>query len=283
MKVFISWSGALGESLGNSIRNWLPNVIQSVSPYFTPLDTDKGVRWESEIASELQDSTIGILCITRESLNSSWLLFEAGALSKQLNQSRVCPILFGIKPTDLSGPLRQFQATEFTREDFGLLIAQINDCLGNDKLAEKTLQQVFNKWWPDLEKELSQIMGEQPTQKKPVRKQTEILDEILTLVRKVDSSSRPINARAVKDLLEGYITLHDQQASCTGGYQDALDLLQKMHAPTKHIALRTAARSPEVRELIQRLKQLSYLSQDEEDADESDDSIDINDETQVVT
>ena len=81
----------------------------------------------------------------------------------------VCPILFGIKPTDLSGPLKQFQATSFEQEDFRKLIGVINDCLEEGKLPQKTLNTVFDKWWPDLEGEINEILKSRSATDEPVR------------------------------------------------------------------------------------------------------------------
>ena len=94
MKVFISWSGSQSKELAEAIREWIPNVIQAVSPYFTPSDIEKGTRWSNDIAKELESSSIGILCITRENIRAPWIMFEAGALSKSLEKTHVCPILF---------------------------------------------------------------------------------------------------------------------------------------------------------------------------------------------
>ncbi len=44
MKVFISWSGNNSKKLGETLRDWLPAVLQVVKPYFTPSDTEKGTR-----------------------------------------------------------------------------------------------------------------------------------------------------------------------------------------------------------------------------------------------
>jgi len=77
MKIFISWSGELSKDLGEVIRKWIPSVLQAVRPYFTPNDIEKGARWSSHIATELQDSRIGIFCLTQENLNSAWMMFEA--------------------------------------------------------------------------------------------------------------------------------------------------------------------------------------------------------------
>ena len=112
MKVFISWSGELSKQLANAFQTWLPSALQTVKPYFTPSDIEKGARWETEIAKELDESSVGILFLTRSNLNSTWLIYEAGALSKKLDKSKVCQFVFELTPSDLQGPLQQFQATE---------------------------------------------------------------------------------------------------------------------------------------------------------------------------
>jgi len=55
-------------------------------------------------------------------------MFEAGALSKNINQSKVSCILFdGLKQNDIKSPLSLFQNTEFDKEDFKKLIGPINN------------------------------------------------------------------------------------------------------------------------------------------------------------
>lgn len=80
-KVFISWSGDLSNKLADAVRQWLPGVLQFVKPYFTPSDIEKGAKWASNIAGELESSDIGIICLTKENLDKPWILFESGALS----------------------------------------------------------------------------------------------------------------------------------------------------------------------------------------------------------
>ena len=136
MKVFISWSGELSRRLGEILRTWLPGTLQYVKPYFTPEDVEKGARWNTEIAKELNESSIGIFCLTAENLNSSWLMFEAGALSKQIDRSHICPILFGIDNADLKGPLVQFQSTLFHKKDMLKLIHTVNNCCKENRLEK---------------------------------------------------------------------------------------------------------------------------------------------------
>ena len=59
---------------------------------------------EYRYATELENSTFGILCVTKDNINAPWLSFEAGALSKTMDKSFVSPfclILRGQKLTDL--------------------------------------------------------------------------------------------------------------------------------------------------------------------------------------
>ena len=260
MKVFISWSGPLSKELGEAIRDWLPGVLQVVSPYFTPADIEKGTRWSTDISKELEESKIGILCVTRDNLHSDWILFEAGALSKSLQKSHVCPVLFNITNSDLAGPLKQFQTTEFEKKDFLKLLTVINGSLGDHKLPSKTLETVFEKWWPDLEEKVIEILSGVDGPSEPVRSDRELLEEIVNLTRAAaKSGSRlPVNPQAISDLLSNYIILHNEQMNREGGYQDALDSLKTLEKPINHIINKMRGVSDELDELIEVFKDLSY-------------------------
>lgn len=195
MKVFLSWSGSGSNQVAQALRHWLPAVIQATRPYYSPDDIAKGARWSSEVAAELQESKIGILCVTRDNLTAPWLMFEAGALAKSLDQSRVIPLLVGVEPTDLSGPLAQFQAARFDRTDVRRMLSVINDQLGEVSLEETVLSAVFEKWWPDLESRISAIEPvAKPMVGGAVRSDRELLEEVLSLVR--DGAFRPLRPLA---------------------------------------------------------------------------------------
>lgn len=108
MKVFVSWSGDKSHKAAVVFRDWLPSVIQSITPYVSSEDIDKGARWSVDIASELEDSTFGLLCVTEENLNAPWLSFEAGALSKAMDKSFVTPFLLDIKRADVQAQYYNF-------------------------------------------------------------------------------------------------------------------------------------------------------------------------------
>lgn len=209
MKVFISWSGQLSKELGEEFRKWLPAVLQSIKPYFTPDDVEKGTRWYSEISKELEASQIGILILTRENIQSSWIMFETGALSKQMSKSQICPILFGIENADLQGPLVQFQSTLFNQEDMLKLIKTINSACGEQRLEESVLVDIFDTWWPKLEKEVfSKLEKHKESSGKKLRDDRQLIEEILSLVRMLASSPKiDINPAAIRDLVEWHSQL----------------------------------------------------------------------------
>lgn len=191
MKVFISWSGEMSHKVALALRDWLPSVIQTIEPYVSSEDIDKGARWSSDIAAELEKSAFGILCVTRQNLEAPWIHFEAGALSKSVDKSRVSPLLFGLKRSEVkSGPLLQFQSTLAEAEDLRKLILSLNATSQPPLLEEQRLNTIFDVWWPQLEKRLNGLLAEANAAAGPpegvVRKPaagTEILEEILELTR----------------------------------------------------------------------------------------------------
>lgn len=157
MKVFISWSGDLSNKIAITLKEWIPNVLQSVEPYVSSEDIDKGSRWSTDIAKELVDSTYGILCVTKDNLKAPWLIFEAGALSKKLDISRVCPLLYNLKVSEIEGPLLQFQATTWTKEDILKLMVSLNNSCNEQMLATERLKKTFEVWWLALEDSIKEI------------------------------------------------------------------------------------------------------------------------------
>lgn len=188
MKVFLSWSGEKSHKVALVFRDWFPSVIQSLEPYVSSEDIDKGTRWSTDIAKELEDSSFGILCVTKDNLTAPWLTFEAGALSKTMDKSFVSPFLFDIKRSEVDGPILQFQSTIFNRDDVLKLVKTLNKACGDDKLTDERLEKAFGVWWPTLEDELNKLksMKDEAAEDKSGNdtiSNNEILEEILDLSR----------------------------------------------------------------------------------------------------
>ena len=161
-------------------------MIQSVEPYVSSEDIDKGTRWSADISKELEDADFGILCVVPGNSTEPWLVFEPGALSKSVDRSRVAPFLFRVKQSELSGPIVQFQSSMFEKSEVRKLLRSVNNAQDTDALDDTRLDQVFDVWWPHLEDELNQIEIEPA---KPAHEPTsdssrgEIREELLELAR----------------------------------------------------------------------------------------------------
>ncbi|WP_160160850.1 TIR domain-containing protein [Actinomadura sp. K4S16] len=184
MKVFLSWSGDKSKAVAEVLKTWLPDVIQAIEPWVSSQDIAKGSRGLKELADELKGSDFGIVCITSDNQDAKWINFEAGALSKIVEGSYVVPFLLDINVQDLSGPLAQFQATRSnSKEDVKKLIFDINEALGANSISVERLERAFERNWEDLDSSLRGVREQSQRPMKASRSDSEILAEILVLVR----------------------------------------------------------------------------------------------------
>jgi hypothetical protein len=159
MKLFISWSGGTSQQIAQQLRSWVPLILPSVTPFITTTDIEKGAKWQGEISRELDQSNYGVACLTADSLDSLWLAFEAGALSKHLQQGRVATVLFGIEHAAVPPPLNIFQGTLFNERDFRQLVSNIDAAAPEDqRRGEAQLDVVFPLLWPRVAEPISLIL-----------------------------------------------------------------------------------------------------------------------------
>lgn len=183
MKVFISWSGDRSREVAEALRDWLPGVLQAIEPWLSSEDLPMGARWADRIAQSLQSADVGIVCVTAENLKSPWLVYEAGALSKRTSHSLVCIYTLDVPPSEIEGPLAQFQSTRAEREDTFRLVSTLNAAQSGPHLNSTVLQRVFDANWPWLEHRLAAVPKYQYSGAGKAQSQAEKLDEILELVR----------------------------------------------------------------------------------------------------
>lgn len=187
MDIFISWSGERSGQAAEILNRWLRRIIQHVQPWISK-EIHSGARWGNEIAVRLQDTKFGILCITDENLESPWIMFEAGALAKTLQDSYVCPYLIDndLKPSDLlKTPLSQFQARSATKEETLQLVLDINSVLKTveHSITDEELKDIFDKhYWKELREDLEKL----PKTAKPRQPRTteQMLEEVLDILAK---------------------------------------------------------------------------------------------------
>jgi hypothetical protein len=183
VRVFIGWSGEVSRKVAGALHDWLRLVLQNAEPYMSQEDTSKGVLWSPEVTEQLAASSFGIFCVTPENPEASWLAFEAGALWMSVETARVVPFLFGIDEVDVTGPLKQFQAARYDRDDVLRLVQTINaGC--EPVLGDEVLRRTFEQWWPVLCKALDPV-AELPeaVSQGQTRSLTDMLREVVDLSR----------------------------------------------------------------------------------------------------
>lgn len=196
MKIFLSWSGEESKELANIFKEWLPNVLQYVEPYMSSNDIQFGDRWSENIKENLETAVFGLIFVTPSNINSPWINFEAGALSKTL-KSRVIPILFNSDITILNnGPLKQFQSAKDTEKESVLrLLKSINASNQAGELEEGRLLKTFEMWFPTLEEEINCLkkMGEEKSDNQIEISEPSQEDFIKAIYEKLESQDRKLS------------------------------------------------------------------------------------------
>jgi hypothetical protein len=191
MKVFVSWSGKYSKEVANILKTYIPCMLQGLDVFMSQHDLESGERWSNKLANELSASDFGIICLSDTNLNNPWILFEAGALTKQFDGKACSLLLNGLSPTDVSGPLSQFQNKTFTEEDVYKLICDLNKQI-EPPIAEVQLKLIFDKWYPDILAKYNSVTKNRsdPNPNATQRDDRSLLEEILTRVRGLDSTSQ---------------------------------------------------------------------------------------------
>jgi len=159
-------------------------MLQGLDVFLSRHDIQSGSRWGLELARELETASFGILCLTAANQTAPWLLYEAGALTRQL-EARSCGLLLGeLTPANISGPLAQFQHRRLIKEDFFKLVRDLNTAM-KAPLGPDHVKLVFDKWWADLESRYQALLKTaiQPDSPGQARSDREVLEELLERVR----------------------------------------------------------------------------------------------------
>jgi hypothetical protein len=203
VKVFISWSGERSKAAGLALRQWLPRVFQNIEIWMSDRDIPAGAMWLKSMMEELKETRFGVICITPENRDRSWIHFEAGAIAKAINNDNyVCPYLISLRGSELrDNPLSNFQYKLADEKGTKELVGSINQAI-EKPLGQDVLEETFNIWWPKLCTELSAIP--EPQTKREVRPSTEdMLEEVLNVIRGL--------ARSVSEEINPHITAQGRE------------------------------------------------------------------------
>jgi hypothetical protein len=100
------------------MRAWLPGVINDVNPFMSD-EIEPGARWQQEISTELESTDFGIIFVTAANQHRPWLNFEAGALAKAVDISRVVPLAIDLRPAEIDFHWGSFKPSVLTSTGSG--------------------------------------------------------------------------------------------------------------------------------------------------------------------
>lgn len=221
MKIFISWSGPHSRAIAEVLRTWLDDVFDAAEPFMSQSDILGGTRPLQRIEDELAGAQFGVIIVTAANQHAPWITFEAGALSKVIDDAvqYVMPLLVDLRISDLTGPLTQFQAAVLDAAGIKRMVVSVGHALGMEKA---TVERKFETYWPRLKEDLDEITVDADTTSAPARDRDEVVDEILTHVRALRqaSNSAPIleaAALARRDLMFRNAGRHETFTLTGGG------------------------------------------------------------------
>ncbi len=203
--IFLAWSGERSRQVALALRESLRIICNAFDPWMSEVDIATGGQWEEEIATCLDEAQAAILCLTPENQNERWVLFEAGAVAKSRTRSLVIPYLFDLTTRDLKSPLSIFQGVT-SALDQGQNLKMVRSLYralpeGERGISEKDLEEAFGLVWSTRLHPSLQKVGPGAVAPLARRDDSEVLDEILGLVR--DLAQRARRQAAVEAFVKG--------------------------------------------------------------------------------
>ena len=131
-------------------------VIQSAKPWISE-SIESGQRWRNQLAWQLEETEIGVVCLCPDNLSAPSIHFEAGALSRRVNDdTRLIPYCVDLLPADLGWPLSDFQGVVADEEGTWKLIQSINSAI-QDPRSDALVRACFDGLWSRLKADLDAI------------------------------------------------------------------------------------------------------------------------------
>lgn len=152
MKVFVShYSGE--QELAEPLSNWLDDSLQGIETFCSSRPGEiAGEEWRNRVIQEAKENDLQILLISPESMENSWIQFEAG-LASATKKPRIVPAIYGgLKTRDVPSTLSNWEILDLAdAKEFDATLAKI---LENyyDKDSPPTLKSFLDSCDPSVER-----------------------------------------------------------------------------------------------------------------------------------
>lgn len=160
--VFLSWSGDQSRKIAELFQTLFNHTFEpTINSFVSSRDIRGGSRSISELFKKLQICNYGICFINSDNVRAPWIQFEAGALSKIVDESRVMILLLDEKCLKLldDTPLREFQHKLFYKEHIKSIFEEVIEKFGLTTSKESFMYR-FESGWEEFNNKSCVILKE---------------------------------------------------------------------------------------------------------------------------
>ena len=160
--IFLSWSGVYSKKIASQLKISIEHVFDhKITCFFSDKDISSGALWYKEIQNELQKSSMGIMCITKENVKAPWIFFFFFSLVG--NDVRIVPLLINCDQKSLKEtPINANQSVQFYNQE--KFRAMLYDIRKEFKLythdSKEKLDPLFDNEYTQLRKRLKKTLDE---------------------------------------------------------------------------------------------------------------------------
>lgn len=178
-KIFISWSGEHGKTIAKKLKQGIENdnFPGKVKCFVSDMNITCGEDGKNKINNVLKGAQFGIVCVTKDTVRSPWIHYEAGALAG--NDILTIPLLFNCSEKAIQGtPLQDKQCVQFHDNDqprdrfrsrdgvqfhdrvkFCKMISDINEELKLIDIDKTQLDEISKKAYVKLQRDFKKVFG----------------------------------------------------------------------------------------------------------------------------
>lgn len=199
-EVFFSWSGDKSKEIALKFQDLFKRVFEpAVTSFMSSRDIGAGRRSLDVLFSKLEQCNYGISFVDAENAKAPWMQFEAGALSKLIDTSRVMVLILDGNVQSLEDtPLNEFQHKLFNKDDIKSIFAGIIDSYKLEK-SKETFMQRFEGEWDNFYRNAQVILEREEVQKKIETDEDDKLDVIMKMLLGVQNLLKTEWTQNIKD------------------------------------------------------------------------------------
>ena len=160
--VFLSWSGGQSRKIADAFSDLFKSVFApTIKSFMSSRDIGAGDRSIGTLFKMLEKCNYGVCFINAENARAPWIQFEAGALSKIVDDSQVMVLLLDQNSINsLYGtPLAEFQHKLFTKDDVKSIFNEIIKKYGLNDDKDSFLKR-FDGDWDDFYNKAEEALKE---------------------------------------------------------------------------------------------------------------------------